>query len=144
MKRPQRRQTVALEVAALVVVLVSASALNTSPAIGAVGAAIVFLAASFSRHQRHGCERLRSLRVLCIGAIAGLAIASSASRATPRFLVALAVLAGLVWAGTNPDVHRALSARLRARSAVDGFVAAEPSYTPIEVTQGDSDEARAT
>jgi uncharacterized membrane protein YfcA len=80
-----------------------------------VGAAIAFLAASFSRHQRHGCERLRSLRVLCIGAIAGLAIASSASRATSRFLVALAVLAGLVWAGTNPDVHRALSARLRAR-----------------------------
>jgi hypothetical protein len=112
MKRPRRRQTVALELAALVVVLVSTSALNASPAIGAVGAAIAFLAASFSRHQRHGCERLRSLRVLCIGAIAGLAAAAFVSRAAPLFLVALAVLAGLVWMGTDPDVHRALSARL--------------------------------
>jgi hypothetical protein len=112
MKHLRRRQPVVLEVAALITVLVATSGWVTeSPGGIRAGMVIVLAAASISRLQ-HGSHRLRSSRVHSAGSFAALAVVAFALRATTLFVLALAVMAGVVWVCTNPGLHRALSARL--------------------------------
>jgi hypothetical protein len=117
MKRPRRRETAVLEVAALVTAVACTSGwLNVSPGIGSLGAAIVVVAASISRVRHDGWERPRSPRARCIDVLVCLAIASE-TRGQAQFPMAFALLALLVWVCSDPDVHQALAEYIAWRKA---------------------------
>jgi hypothetical protein len=116
MKRLRRRQTVVLEVAALISVLAASGWWNRSPG-GTRGAVIIVLAAASVFRLHHESQRLRSSRLRYASSIAALAIVAFALNATTVFALALALMAGVVCVYTNPRMHRALSERLRWRHA---------------------------